>query len=55
MSKRDIGQEILDGIRNVKAYKDGTKVLSVYAITATITRRNCPSGHESSGQKNVLA
>jgi putative transcriptional regulator len=27
MPKRDIGQEILDGIREVKAYKAGTKVL----------------------------
>ncbi|MGD0709392.1 MAG: helix-turn-helix domain-containing protein [Anaerolineaceae bacterium] len=29
MSKRDIGQEILEGIRDVKAYKAGTKVLRV--------------------------
>jgi putative transcriptional regulator len=27
MPKRDIGQEILDGIRKVNAYKAGTKVL----------------------------
>ena len=27
MPKRDIGQEILDGIREVKAYKTDTKVL----------------------------
>ena len=32
MSKRDIGQEILDGIRDVKAYKAGTKVLRVHAL-----------------------
>jgi putative transcriptional regulator len=32
MSKRDIGQEILDGIRDVKAYKAGTKVLRVHAM-----------------------
>ncbi|MBM3180950.1 MAG: transcriptional regulator, partial [Chloroflexi bacterium] len=34
MSKRDIGQEILDGIRAVKAYKAGTKVLRVHALKA---------------------
>ena len=34
MSKRDIGQEILDGIREVKAYKAGTKVLRVHALKA---------------------
>ena len=32
MSKRDIGQEILDGIREVKAYKTGTKVLRVHSL-----------------------
>ena len=32
MSKRDIGQEILNGIRDVKAYKAGTKVLSVHTL-----------------------
>jgi hypothetical protein len=32
MSKRDIGQEILDGIRDVKAYQAGTKVLRVHAL-----------------------
>ena len=32
MSKRDIGQEILDGIRNVKAYKAGIKVLRVHTL-----------------------
>ena len=32
MSKRDIGQEILDGIREVKAYKASTKVLRVHAL-----------------------
>jgi putative transcriptional regulator len=32
MSKRDVGQEILDGIRDVKAYKAGTKVLRVHTL-----------------------
>jgi putative transcriptional regulator len=32
MSKRDIGQEILDGIREVKAYKAGEKVLRVRTL-----------------------
>jgi len=32
MSKRDIAQEILNGIRDVKAYKAGTKVLRVHAL-----------------------
>ena len=32
MSKRDIGQEILSGIRDVKAYKAGTKVLRVHTL-----------------------
>ena len=32
MSKRDIGQEILDGIHDVKAYKAGTKVLRVHTL-----------------------
>ena len=32
MSKRDIGQEILDGIREVKAYQAGTKVLRVHSL-----------------------
>ena len=34
MSKRDIGQEILNGIREVKAYKAGTKILRVHALKA---------------------
>ena len=34
MSKRNIGQEILDGIRDVKAYKAGTKVLRVHTLKA---------------------
>lgn len=34
MSKRDIGQEILDGIRDVKAYKAGIKVLRVHILKA---------------------
>ncbi len=33
MSKRDIGQEILDGIRDIKAYKDGKKALRTRTIT----------------------
>jgi putative transcriptional regulator len=32
MSKRDLGQEILDGIRDVKAYKAGTKALRVHTL-----------------------
>ncbi len=32
MSKRDIGQEILDGIREVKAYKAGKKTLRVHTL-----------------------
>jgi putative transcriptional regulator len=32
MSKRDIGQEILNGIREVKAYKVGTKSLRVHTL-----------------------
>ena len=32
MSKRDIGQEILDGIREVKAYKAGKKVLRAHSL-----------------------
>ena len=32
MAKRNIGQEILEGIRDVKAYKAGTKVLRVHAL-----------------------
>src|SRR5687768_3107121 len=34
MAKRDIGQEILDGIREVKAYKAGKKVLRVRSLRA---------------------
>ena len=33
MSKRDIGQEILDGIREVKAYKAGKKALHTHTFT----------------------
>jgi len=33
MSKRDIGQEILDGIRDIKAYKAGKKALRTHTIT----------------------
>jgi putative transcriptional regulator len=32
MSKRDIGQEILEGIREVKAYKAGRKSLRVNTL-----------------------
>jgi putative transcriptional regulator len=32
MSKRDIGLEILEGIRDVKAYKAGTKILRVHTL-----------------------
>jgi putative transcriptional regulator len=32
MSKRDLGQEILDGIREVKAYQAGTKILRVHTL-----------------------
>jgi putative transcriptional regulator len=33
MSKRDIGQEILDGIREIKDYKAGKKALRTHTIT----------------------
>jgi len=33
MSKRDIGQEILDGILDVKAYKAGKKALRTHTFT----------------------
>ncbi|NOH01324.1 MAG: helix-turn-helix domain-containing protein [Chloroflexi bacterium] len=32
MTKRDIGQEILEGIRDVKAYKAGKKALRVHTL-----------------------
>lgn len=32
MSKRDIGQEILDGIREIKAYKAGKKSLRTHTL-----------------------
>ena len=32
MSKRDIGQEILEGLRDVKAYKAGKKTLRVHTL-----------------------
>ena len=32
MAKRDIGQEILEGIREVKAHKAGKKVLRVHSL-----------------------
>ena len=32
MSKRDIGQEILDGIRDIRAYKAGGKVLRTHTF-----------------------
>ncbi len=34
MSKRDIGQEILEGIRDVKAYKAGKKTLHLHTLKA---------------------
>jgi len=33
MAKRDIGQEILEGIRDINAYKAGKKVLRTHTIT----------------------
>ena len=32
MSKRDIGQEILEGIRDIKAYKEGEKALRTHTL-----------------------
>jgi putative transcriptional regulator len=32
MSKRDIGQEVLEGIREIKAYKAGEKKLRTHAL-----------------------
>jgi putative transcriptional regulator len=32
MAKRDIGREILDGIRDIKAYKAGKKELRTYTL-----------------------
>lgn len=34
MTKRDIGQEILEGIREVKAYKAGKKTLRTHTLNA---------------------
>jgi putative transcriptional regulator len=34
MAKRDIGQEILEGIREVKAYKTGKKTLRTHTLKA---------------------
>lgn len=34
MTKRDIGQEILEGIREVKAYKAGKKALRTHTLKA---------------------
>ena len=39
MTKRDIGQEILDGIKEVKAYKAGRKVLRVRSLKAPASPR----------------
>ena len=36
MSKRDVGQEILDGIQEIKAYKAGTVNLRTRTLTAPI-------------------
>jgi putative transcriptional regulator len=32
MSKRDVGSEILEGLRDIKAYKAGKKVLRVHSL-----------------------
>jgi putative transcriptional regulator len=32
MSKRDIGQEILEGIQEIKAYKAGEKTLRIHTL-----------------------
>ena len=37
MSKRDIGQEILDGIREIKAFKAGQGGLRTHALKETRT------------------
>ncbi len=34
MSERDIGQEVLEGIRDIKAYKAGKKALRVHTLKA---------------------
>lgn len=34
MMKRDIGQEILDGLRDIKAHKAGEKVLRTHTLKA---------------------
>jgi putative transcriptional regulator len=34
MTKRDIGQEVLEGIRDIKSYKAGKKVLRVHSLKA---------------------
>ena len=34
MSKRDVGQEILEGVLEVKAYKKGEKALRSHTLTA---------------------
>ena len=39
MAKRDNGQEILDGIREVKEYKSGKKVLRVRSLKAPSSPR----------------
>ena len=33
MAKRDIGQEILDGVREIKAYKAGKKQLRTHTLS----------------------
>ena len=33
MSKRDIGQEVLEGIRDIKEYRAGKKTLRTHTIT----------------------
>jgi len=40
MSKRDLGQEILDGISEVKAYQAGSKILRVLPEKASPSADN---------------
>ncbi len=42
MSKRDIGNEILEGIRDIKAYKAGKKSLRVHSLRARLAAGNAP-------------
>ena len=40
MSKRDIGMEILEGIRDIKAYKAGQKALRVHTLKPPASQRS---------------